>query len=348
MPFSWAEILSQGIEVDAFGRWLVIAWCALLGGILGSFLNVVVYRMPRRMSLSYPGSRCPKCAHPIRWHDNVPVLGWLMLGGKCRDCGAPIAARYPLVEATVAAMSALIAWRVGFGETEPLPEEELYYRLEPLRYLFFMLPSCALLAAALIEYDGRRVPLRLLVVPLLVTIALTWWRPDLSLGSADAAFQGELFASGMTAGIVIELVLCMAGTQAIAIRCARGAAAGGANLRRVGMPAAVTISLAWLLVGRAWGDLALIVVAPFAMVLYALAQWCCQAWTTLGRWGSTGSLVLLLLAWLVMGDRIAMTVLSAAEGPARPLGALVAGAAFVLAGAILALPRTANLWKEKE
>ena len=68
-----------------------------LGACIGSFLNVVVWRLPNRLSLTHPGSFCPKCGHPIRFRDNVPVLAWLLLRGKCRDCRAPISPRYPLI-----------------------------------------------------------------------------------------------------------------------------------------------------------------------------------------------------------------------------------------------------------
>ena len=76
----------------------LILWLALFGAVIGSFLNVVVYRLPLGKSLVSPPSQCPKCSHRIRWFDNVPVFGWLMLGGKCRDCKEPISVRYPLVE----------------------------------------------------------------------------------------------------------------------------------------------------------------------------------------------------------------------------------------------------------
>ena len=64
----------------AAGRWLLIGWLVVLGGVFGSFMNVVVYRLPRRMSLSRPGSHCPACGHAIRWHDNVPVVGLVAAG----------------------------------------------------------------------------------------------------------------------------------------------------------------------------------------------------------------------------------------------------------------------------
>ena len=81
---------------------LVLA--AVLGLCVGSFLNVVVYRLPRGENLNHPGSHCPSCDHAVRPYDNVPVVSWLLLRGKCRDCGNPISARYPALEALTAAL----------------------------------------------------------------------------------------------------------------------------------------------------------------------------------------------------------------------------------------------------
>ena len=81
---------------------LAVAFAALLGLAVGSFLNVVVHRLPRGESLNHPGSHCPSCGHAVRRRDNVPVLSWLLLRGRCRDCGHPISARYPLLEAATA------------------------------------------------------------------------------------------------------------------------------------------------------------------------------------------------------------------------------------------------------
>ncbi|UTI62551.1 prepilin peptidase [Paraconexibacter antarcticus] len=85
-----------------------LIFAALFGLAIGSFLNVVIWRLPRGESLSHPGSHCPKCETPIKPYDNVPVVGWLMLRGKCRSCGAPISARYPLVEAATGALYVLV------------------------------------------------------------------------------------------------------------------------------------------------------------------------------------------------------------------------------------------------
>ncbi|WP_111765153.1 prepilin peptidase [Nakamurella deserti] len=90
---------------------LVVA--ALFGLAVGSFLNVVIHRVPAAMSLSRPGSHCPACDHPIRTRHNVPVVGWLVLRGRCADCRAPISVRYPLVELATAVLFVGIAWRLA-------------------------------------------------------------------------------------------------------------------------------------------------------------------------------------------------------------------------------------------
>ena len=86
----------------------ILGLTALLGLIVGSFLNVCIHRLPRGESLVSPGSRCPQCLRAVAWFDNVPVLSWLMLSGKCRQCGAPISIQYPIVEIVTAVVAVLI------------------------------------------------------------------------------------------------------------------------------------------------------------------------------------------------------------------------------------------------
>ena len=94
--------------------WIAVA---AVGGLLaGSFFNVVIARLPAGESLAHPGSRCPHCGHPVRPYDNVPVLSWLWLRGRCRDCGEPISARYPLVEALTGVLCALVVVAKGADE----------------------------------------------------------------------------------------------------------------------------------------------------------------------------------------------------------------------------------------
>lgn len=87
----------------------------IFGASIGSFLNVVIYRVPAGLSLLHPPSRCPQCLHKLGKTENVPVLGWLRLGGKCRWCKTPISARYPLVEAVCGLLFCWIFWQFTFS-----------------------------------------------------------------------------------------------------------------------------------------------------------------------------------------------------------------------------------------
>ncbi len=121
---------------------LLAAWCAAVGAVVGSFLNVVIARVPARQSIVHPGSRCPACGAAIRWYDNVPILSWLALRARCRSCGARISARYPLVE-TLGALAALVAWhRHGLA---PVAAAELAF-------------AAALVALAFIDIDTWLLP----------------------------------------------------------------------------------------------------------------------------------------------------------------------------------------------
>lgn len=91
---------------------VVMLGALLIGLVVGSFLNVVIHRVPRGQSIVRPGSRCPACGRPIRWYDNIPVLSWIVLLGRCRACGARIPVRYPAVElgGAIVAVAALLRW----------------------------------------------------------------------------------------------------------------------------------------------------------------------------------------------------------------------------------------------
>ena len=92
---------------------LVLPFAAALGAIIGSFLNVMILRLPKEESVVFPGSKCPSCQSPIAWYDNMPVVSWLMLGGKCRSCKTGISVQYPLIELLVAVLWGLSAWHYG-------------------------------------------------------------------------------------------------------------------------------------------------------------------------------------------------------------------------------------------
>lgn len=94
---------------------LLWAYAAVLGACFGSFLNVCVYRWPEGLSVISPPSRCGSCGTPIRWYDNFPVLGWIILRGRCRACSAPVSIQYPLIELGVALLWVVVVLRHGLS-----------------------------------------------------------------------------------------------------------------------------------------------------------------------------------------------------------------------------------------
>lgn len=92
----------------------------IFGAIVGSFLNVVIHRVPNEESIVFPNSACPKCKTAIKAYDNIPILSWLLLRGKCRGCGMPISARYPAVELLNALLYLLVYWQVGLTPILPV------------------------------------------------------------------------------------------------------------------------------------------------------------------------------------------------------------------------------------
>src|ERR1041385_1673672 len=90
---------------------IVCAFVGAVGALIGSFLNVVIHRVPLEQSIVFPNSACPQCKTPIKPYDNVPIVSYLILGGRCRSCGVHISARYPGVEALTAVLFAMVAWR---------------------------------------------------------------------------------------------------------------------------------------------------------------------------------------------------------------------------------------------
>ncbi|WP_166836744.1 prepilin peptidase [Rheinheimera pleomorphica] len=184
---------------DAFSAYpaLFIATVALLSLIVGSFLNVLIYRLPIMMerewqqeyqayfaadsatvapaapfNLAVPRSRCPACQTPIRARDNIPVLSWLLLGGKCRQCQTAISPRYPAVEALTALLSGVVAWQLGFG----------------LPALLFIFITWLLIALTFIDIDKMLLPDQL-TLPLL-WLALLFSLTDSALVNPAQAIVG--------------------------------------------------------------------------------------------------------------------------------------------------------------
>jgi leader peptidase (prepilin peptidase)/N-methyltransferase len=161
---------------------LLLPFVALLGLAIGSFLNVVVYRVPAGRSLT-PDSACPKCGTAIRRRDNIPVLSWLLLRGRCRGCHEPISPRYPLVEAGTAIAFVLVALRFGPAAVEATTTPDAVAGW--LELVAFLVLTAVSIALALIDLDTRRLP-NVIVLPALVTGILL-------LGAA-AVIRGDLAA----------------------------------------------------------------------------------------------------------------------------------------------------------
>jgi leader peptidase (prepilin peptidase) / N-methyltransferase len=205
----------------------------LFGLIGGSFLNVVAFRLPRGESLSHPRSRCPGCHAQIRAYDNVPVLSWLLLRGRCRDCRAPISARYPVIEAATAALAVAIVVVKGADADVWLP----------LALLALLVP------VTLIDLERRIIPNRITgpgVVAALVIGALVApadLPEQLIAGAAAGAFllvPALLYPAGMGMGDVklagmMGLFLGRDVAVAILIALIAGTLVGAGIMARVGV-----------------------------------------------------------------------------------------------------------------
>lgn len=178
---AWGALDSEAVQ---WGMLLLLAafsaiWITALGASVGSFLNVVVWRLPLGMSLVRPKSHCPKCGTAILARDNLPVIGWLRLRGKCRACGVAISSRYPLVEATTAFLFLGLAHFELFsgganlpgGTAVPASLHSMLWQLRPSIigiYLYHATLFSTLLCLTLIAWDGFRPPRRLIVFTVFV------------------------------------------------------------------------------------------------------------------------------------------------------------------------------------
>jgi leader peptidase (prepilin peptidase) / N-methyltransferase len=248
---------------------LGFAW----GAIVGSFLNVVAHRLPRGESVVHHRSRCPRCGAAIRARDNVPVLGWLWLRGRCRDCGEPIAARYPLVEAGCGMLVMVLVWAELAGGGRWLPRFTEAFPSGIDRLLggdWSLLLTCVLHAAAvlmvvtwsLLDLDGTQ-PIRpraalaiALVLAFIAAVPVSGpggvlpggadWpagspRGQAVVASATGALAGwALGRGGTTAGIRLGLPLLgsVLGWQAVTVVALATAAAVRMATASGGMPKA--------------------------------------------------------------------------------------------------------------
>lgn len=248
-------------------HWIVWIGSLAFGAAIGSFLNVCIHRIPRGESLVRPSSHCPRCGAGIRWYDNIPIVSYLFLRGKCRACGAQISPRYALVEGISALLCLILVHRYGLDHTFAI-----YYAL-----------GCALVVVTFIDLDHQIIPnaitypgiplgvLASFVLPemniwksllgiiigggvlMLAAFLFEWIRKKEGMGFGDVKLLAMIGAFLGWKGVVLTLV----------ISSAVGALVGYASLRLTGKGSETPIpygpflslgAMVFLLGGKAWLD----------------------------------------------------------------------------------------------
>jgi leader peptidase (prepilin peptidase)/N-methyltransferase len=182
----------------------MVFFVAALGLFIGSFLNVCIYRIPRGESIVWPGSRCPQCRNPIKPWDNIPVVSYLILKGKCRNCSEPIPLRYPVVELLSSLLAVTLLYRFGPG----------------VRFIIYYLWACCLLVITFIDLDHQIIPDSLSLGGIAVGILTLRW---LDVGYGDA-FIGLALGAGLLIVIIYGYYL-LTGRQGM----------GGGDVKLLGM-----------------------------------------------------------------------------------------------------------------
>lgn len=193
-----------------------------LGACVGSFLNVVVWRLPRGQSLVYPGSRCPKCGHALAWYDNIPIFGWIFLGGRCRYCKAAISPRYPIVEFLTALIFVGCYLLLFVAQCGPTPAADSFVRdatgAETLRtlnpadhwplLLLYLFTLSSLFAASLIDLELFVIPLEIPYLLALVALIVHAVFDHLTVpGALNISAPLCALSLGAFLGLILSIVL---------------------------------------------------------------------------------------------------------------------------------------------
>ena len=260
----------------------------IFGSLIGSFLNVVVYRVPAGLSIVSPPSACPRCGKPIKGYDNIPLLSWLVLRGKCRNCSEPISARYPLVElGTGLAFAAVAVW---FALTRWQATDSAHLSASILELVAFLYLAAISVTLTLIDLDTHKLPNSIVLPSYLVGGVL--------LGAASVITHDWVQLVTMLAGAAALFVLYFA----IALISPRGMGFGDVKLAGVLGLYLAHLGIAQLVVGA---FAAFLLGGLFAIVLLALRRVARTSGIPFGPWMLAG-------AWLgaVVGAPLATLYLS--------------------------------------
>lgn len=216
---------------------ILLIFAALAGLVIGSFLNVVIYRVPAGIPLTRP-SRCPNCDAPIRWWQNVPVVSWLALRGRCASCRAPISARYPAVELVTGVAFLVVVW--WFVAAAPSVGSTWARALVIVAFLYL---AAITIALALIDIDTHRLP-NAIVLPSYIVLAVLFTAASLLGAGWDSLLRAGM---GMAALYLFYFLL----------RLIRPAGMGGGDVKLAGV---IGLALGWL----GWAPL---IVGAFAAFL---------------------------------------------------------------------------------
>ncbi|MER3522350.1 MAG: prepilin peptidase [Acidimicrobiia bacterium] len=157
--------------MNSFQDWTIVVFWTLVGLIFGSFVNVIVTRVPEGRSIVHPPSRCPHCLAPIGFWENIPIISYFFLGGRCRHCKEPIGWRYPATEAGVAVAFGVVVWRLWVTANRPAAA------------ILVMAATVVFVSVAIIDAKTKRIPRKLvywglvMVIPLSVVVAVYEARP---------------------------------------------------------------------------------------------------------------------------------------------------------------------------
>ena len=292
--------------------WILPVWLFALGGAIGSFVNVVAYRIPAGKSIVHPGSCCPSCGHPIRWYHNLPIVSWFLLRGRCHDCRARISPRYPLVEFIMAALFAVVFLanvrpqiaRLAESGAAGVPGYDVY-----IRYAGDLWLLATLLCAALVEYDGLRAPRRIfwtaIGVGLMAAALFPAARHATDAPSLDLAARcwaaweiGLLIAAvGATIGAVGGWLLDRALDLAIARSPKSGRQAGGHS---------APLALAGVGAFLGWGAAAAVgmAVGVCAAIAAVMARRNSRPAGGIARWRVSAFALIFTLAWILAAGQL--------------------------------------------